>query len=625
MLAPGTTVGRFRIERLIGEGGMGLVYEATDLRLGRRVALKVLRPAGGDGRVAEEDLAQLEIEARTAAVVSHPALVTVYSFERLGPLALIEMELVAGQTLAARLEQGPLTHQEAHHILVAITVGVAAAHRSGVIHLDLKPANVMIQPDGRVRILDFGISRVGPSVPGGQIRGTPAYMAPEQFGPGALTPAADVWAVGAIAVHMLTGARPYEGHDAHAIASQVMAGPPRAVADAGFVRVAGGLARIVSRCFGVGGLRYPDAHVLLQALATAPDEPPLPVASAPATAPSPDVGMRRLRVGALLAAVLVFASLAGLAWVQSTTRLGRTRSVGVGGGVNLGREEPVAADSAQPSVPAAPPTSLPPTTAMRLEVTAERAPVRSAGTDTVRMHGAVEPSPRRVPLVVKVTGVPDASLAGIDIRLLSAFSTPATVIGQANTGPGGTVEFSVEPGVYLVETGLVNGETASLSWRETVEVAPSAVTAASIHVLTPATARIAFTDRRSMAEENRTPPPAAPPVVAMAADGRVAAERLRAGLAALEGALVANDPAIANQVPGLSALGISGDLRARRILAASCGAGSPQEVGVRWVLSFTCQVEIDNRFSTKRKVVSGTLATRWSGTEWSAVVVEPQG
>lgn len=334
-VAAGSVLAHFRIERELGRGGMGLVFIATDLRLGRQVALKVIRPEAADATGREAALQQLEREAQLAAAVSHPNLVTIFTFERQGDQALVAMELLEGQTLSERLKAGwRPTVTEAGWILGEIASGVAAAHAAGIVHLDLKPGNVMQLVDGRVKVLDFGIART--TRQRGERRtvsqGTPAYMSPEQLRGGPYTPAADVWAIGAIGVHLLTGTRPYDGTDPHLVAQAVLSGPPPALRG----EIAGGLGPLedpLRQCFAPLDQRLPDAGALLAALRA----PAARRASASPARPSAATRVARAAPGSppsqwflpmvLLAALLLLGGSAYLLFEPP----GPVRSAGIGG------------------------------------------------------------------------------------------------------------------------------------------------------------------------------------------------------------------------------------------------------------------------------------------------------
>lgn len=192
----GSHLGPYRIGALLGEGGMGQVFRATDSRLGRSVAIKVLK--GWTGR--------FEKESRAIAALNHPNICTLYD---VGPNYLV-MELIEGETLAARLKRGRLGVEQALQLGIQIANAVAAAHGQGIIHRDLKPANVMLTKTG-VKVLDFGLAKSS-SDPSqsiqGVVMGTPAYMAPEQFGSAGADSRTDIYALGLILREMLTGRNP---------------------------------------------------------------------------------------------------------------------------------------------------------------------------------------------------------------------------------------------------------------------------------------------------------------------------------------------------------------------------------------------------------------------------------
>ncbi len=226
MIAVGQVVGNYRIVRLLGRGGMGLVFEALHLTIGRRAAIKVLAPhLSSDPQLA----ARFLNEARAVNRVRHPGLVEVFELGSLDDgSAYIIMDYLDGETLAARLQLGraPLPLRQALDIARQLSAGLAAAHSAGVIHRDLKPDNVMLIADVerpgacRVKILDFGIAKLAldslSQAPGTETRpgvamGTPAYMAPEQcLGAGQVDGQADVYALGVLLFELLAGHRPFE-------------------------------------------------------------------------------------------------------------------------------------------------------------------------------------------------------------------------------------------------------------------------------------------------------------------------------------------------------------------------------------------------------------------------------
>ena len=194
-LSAGATLGSYEIVSLLGRGGMGEVYRARDPRLGRDVAIKVLPAAFA----ADPDrLRRLEREARAAAALNHPNIVTVYSVEQSDGLLFLTMELIEGQSLALAIPKGGLPLDRLLAIAIPLTDAIAAAHAKGITHRDLKPANIMIgaaDHTGRVKVLDFGIARVDEAAAPytreqttaaatltleGSVLGTVAYMSPEQ-------------------------------------------------------------------------------------------------------------------------------------------------------------------------------------------------------------------------------------------------------------------------------------------------------------------------------------------------------------------------------------------------------------------------------------------------------------
>ena len=156
-LAPGSRLGPYEVSTLIGVGGMGEVYAATDVNLARPVAIKVLP----DAVAADADrLARFEREARTLASLNHPNIAAIYGLERTGATTALVMELVEGPTLSDRILEGPIPIDEALTIAKQIAEALEAAHEHGVVHRDLKPANVKVRSDGRVKVLDFGLAKV---------------------------------------------------------------------------------------------------------------------------------------------------------------------------------------------------------------------------------------------------------------------------------------------------------------------------------------------------------------------------------------------------------------------------------------------------------------------------------
>ena len=212
-LSPGARVGEYQIVGELGRGGMGLVYLAEDLRLGRRVALKSLPAFAG----ADPDLRErLRREARAAATISHPAIATVYALEEMDGQLFIVSEYVGGGTLRALIERGAVAPTRVLRIGSDVARALCAAHEAGVIHRDLKPENVLLTADDGVKVVDFGIALLeGPAMTrltrAGAMLGTPAYMAPEQLLGGPVDARADLYSFGVILKEMLTGHHPLSG------------------------------------------------------------------------------------------------------------------------------------------------------------------------------------------------------------------------------------------------------------------------------------------------------------------------------------------------------------------------------------------------------------------------------
>jgi len=205
----GIRVGSYEIEREIGRGGMGVVYLARDLRLGRRVALKAL-PRIHDSNAALRE--RLRREARAAANISHTAIATVYALEELDGRLFIASEYVDGHSLRSEIESGPIERTRAFVIAADIAGALCAAHDAGVVHRDLKPENVLITTAGAVKVVDFGIAYIDNIntrlTAEGDVIGTPAYMAPEQLIGSTIDARVDIYAVGIILAEMLTGQHP---------------------------------------------------------------------------------------------------------------------------------------------------------------------------------------------------------------------------------------------------------------------------------------------------------------------------------------------------------------------------------------------------------------------------------
>ncbi|GEJ59499.1 serine/threonine-protein kinase [Anaeromyxobacter diazotrophicus] len=204
-LAPGEVVGRFELVREVGRGGFGVVYEAKDRDLGRRVAFKALRP----GRPLDaEQVEALRHEAESAARLNHPNLVTIHDFGSCPSGPYLIMELLRGEALSQRLDDGPLSPGEAVRIAREVGQALVHAHAAGVVHRDLKPGNVFVCESGAVKVLDFGLAHLLGAA--GAKGGTPGYMAPEQIRGEREDERSDLFGLGVLLYRMLTGRLPFE-------------------------------------------------------------------------------------------------------------------------------------------------------------------------------------------------------------------------------------------------------------------------------------------------------------------------------------------------------------------------------------------------------------------------------
>ena len=237
----GKTLSHYKVLEKIGQGGMGEVYRAEDTNLSREVAIKVLPEQFTKD---PQRLARFEREAKLLASLNHPNIAAIYGFEEADDVRFLALELVPGDTLAERVAKGPVPVEEALEVCRQIAEGVEAAHEKGVIHRDLKPANVKVTPEGKVKILDFGLAKAlegetpAPSslsqsptltnaaTQAGVILGTAAYMSPEQARGEATDKKADVWAFGCVLFEMLTGRQTWGGRTVTDVIAALVAREP---------------------------------------------------------------------------------------------------------------------------------------------------------------------------------------------------------------------------------------------------------------------------------------------------------------------------------------------------------------------------------------------------------------
>jgi serine/threonine protein kinase len=257
----GRTLSHYHIVSAIGSGGMGEVYRATDTKLGRDVALKVLPPEMASD---PQRLMRFQREARAVAALNHPHIVTIYSVEEFDGVRFLTMELIEGQPLDRLIPEGGFPVERTVEFAIALAGALAAAHERGIIHRDLKPANVMVTSDGRVKVLDFGLAKglakglaqeteaasLGDTTletEAGVVMGTPAYMSPEQVAGEVVDCRTDIFSLGIVLYEIATGRRPFEGRTSAELGLAIVRDNPRAIAD---VRadIPEDFSRLVRRC-----------------------------------------------------------------------------------------------------------------------------------------------------------------------------------------------------------------------------------------------------------------------------------------------------------------------------------------------------------------------------------------
>jgi len=315
--------GRYRLDSLLGKGGMSEVWRAEDQELERRVALKLLAP--------DADRARFDREARAAAALAHPNITQLYDYGEAEGRPYMVLEYLPGGTLESRLASGrPLPDEDTERIAAELAAGLAHAHARGLVHRDLKPANVLFDAEGRAKIADFGIARLGAGgtlTEAGTVLGTAAYISPEQAAGEPASPASDVYSFGVILFRMLTGRLPFEAeqpmdlvamhrHEAPPPLEWFRDDPPPS------------LAALVSAALAKDpGARPQDGRALLDALGVVPTaSSAVPVAEdadvtqvLAASAPPPP-SHRRRRSAAAIAAVLALLAAGGIAVAFALTQ-----------------------------------------------------------------------------------------------------------------------------------------------------------------------------------------------------------------------------------------------------------------------------------------------------------------
>jgi len=327
---PGARLGPFEVLSAIGAGGMGEVWRARDTRLDREVALKVLPPATLDDETARKRLIR---EAQLASKLNHPHVCTVHEVGEAEGRTFVAMELVEGRPLSALLSRGPLPTEQVLRLGQQLADALAHAHEHGVVHRDFKSANVVLTPEGRAKVLDFGLAKrlageeateattasYGSLTAPGVLAGTLPYMAPEQLRGHAADARSDIWALGVVLYEMASGRRPFHGQTGFALSSAIL-NEPTPTLPAG---VPDGLRSVIERCLAKEPAeryqRAAEVHAALEALASGATVPPrrAPARRAP----------RQLWLAAglvVLAAVVTVAITLGLGTLRSrlTPRLG---------------------------------------------------------------------------------------------------------------------------------------------------------------------------------------------------------------------------------------------------------------------------------------------------------------
>jgi predicted Ser/Thr protein kinase len=301
--------GRYRIVGLLGKGGMGEVYRATDLTLGQSVALKFLPAAATDNRFLLE---RFHGEVRIARQISHPNVCRVYDIGEVDGMPFISMEYIDGEDLASLLPRiGRLPGDKAVETARKICAGLAAAHAKGVIHRDLKPHNVMLNKRGEIVIMDFGLAAIADQLSGAEARnGTPAYMSPEQLKGTEVTARSDIYALGLVLYELFTGKRPFEAKNVTALIELQEAAQLTSMTSIA-ADIDPAVENVIRRCLDPDPLKRPENALLVAA--ALPGGDPLAAALAAGETPSPELvaaagkteGMPVKYAMACLAAILI--------------------------------------------------------------------------------------------------------------------------------------------------------------------------------------------------------------------------------------------------------------------------------------------------------------------------------
>jgi eukaryotic-like serine/threonine-protein kinase len=333
----GQTLGHYRIDSKLGEGGMGVVYRAFDTHLDRAVAIKVLRP---DATASPDRRRRFVQEAKSASALNHPGIIHIYDIDTAnlpdGPTDFIAMEFVPGKTLDQYIAKNGLNLKDTLKYGIQIADALARAHAAGIVHRDLKPANIIVAGDGRVKLLDFGLAKLtekidadpegatatlaapeSPQTEEGAIVGTVAYMSPEQAQGMKVDGRSDIFSFGSVLYEMVTGRRAFEGGTKVSTLSAILHKEPRAASEISQT-VPAELEKIIARCLRKDPERraqgIADVKLALEELKEESESGKLS-AQAAAAAAAPLLAPRRRRLAAITGGIVaLIVATAGLAW-----------------------------------------------------------------------------------------------------------------------------------------------------------------------------------------------------------------------------------------------------------------------------------------------------------------------
>lgn len=439
---------RYTLRDQLGRGGMAVVWRAHDAVLGRDVAVKILA-----GRHATDPVSRDRIrnEARAAAALSHPNIAQVHDFgesEYQGVVTpYVVMELIPGGTLHDRLIHGPVPPAEAMRIGAEVAAALAAAHADGLVHRDIKPANVMVTPAGTAKVVDFGIAAVAETeADGGELFGTPAYLAPERLLGGVVEPASDVYALGVLLYRLLSGHSPWTvDTTTQMLTAHIYVEPEPLRPQPG---VPGYVTDLCNRCLAKDPTRRPSARDVADVLSRAAGAPAahIPAAAPPAATPAPAAPRTGRRWPVVAAAALVLVLLIVSVWALTGRRTDRPGPAWAA----LPSGPPATSAPASPPGPAPDPgkqTATGPATEPRAErtnppitgpVTASPATRPASATPTSRPTATTTtPAALSGRFTFSSTGgtvVATCPAAG-KAELISATPTPPFTTGSVKTGP----------------------------------------------------------------------------------------------------------------------------------------------------------------------------------------------